>query len=214
METRKDFYVYFHRDRAGDIFYVGKGTGRRAWSLDRHAAWKKYVAERLAGYYSVEIHADGLTEQEAEELEDSLINHYGKQLINWINYGRDFDYTAIDLYHKLRNANRAYVADTRLLESTDASQAVVQYRQALVDMRKYEAMTLERGLVAEMGVGPNWGDPNILDRLTICLIKLGRFNEAIEEADRYFSSFPSALKLAIGKRIITRINKLREKAGK
>ena len=101
-----------------------------------------------------------------------------------------------------------------MLESTDASQAVIRYRQALVDMRKYEAMTLERGLVAEMGVGPNWGDPNILDRLTLCLIKLGRLNEAIEETDHYFASFPSALKLAVGKRVIVRVNKVREKAGK
>lgn len=30
------FYVYAHEDKSGNIFYVGKGTGRRAWSPDRH----------------------------------------------------------------------------------------------------------------------------------------------------------------------------------
>ena len=29
------YYVYAHLDSSGQIFYVGKGTGRRAWSTDR-----------------------------------------------------------------------------------------------------------------------------------------------------------------------------------
>lgn len=205
--VRKDFYVYFHRDRSGRIFYVGKGTERRAWSTDRHPIWKKYVTERLQGIYDVEIHRDGLTETEAEELESSLITEYGEQLINWINPGRDFDYKAIDRFHKLRDANRRYIAETRSFENTDLPQAIARYRNALIAMREYEAITRERGLVAEMGVGPDWGDPNILDRLTLCLIKLGRIHEAIDEAEKYFADFPSAQNLAIGKRIKARIER-------
>ena len=207
---RKDFYVYFHLDRSGRIFYVGKGTERRAWSTDRHPVWKKYVTERLHGIYDVEIHRDGLTETEAEELESSLITEYGEQLINWINPGRAFDYQAIDRFHKLRDQNRLYVAETRPFENTDLPRAIARYRKALVTMREYEAITTERGLVAEMGVGPDWGDPNILDRLTLCLIKLGRIQEAIDEAEKYFVDFPSALNLAIGKRIKARIEKQRK----
>ncbi len=207
---RKDFYVYFHRDRSGRIFYIGKGTERRAWSTDRHPVWKKYVAERLHGIYDVEIHRDDLTETEAEELESLLITEYGAQLINWINPGRDFDYQAIDRFHKLRDKNRMYVAETRAFENTDLLQAIARYRKALIAMREYEAITTERGLVAEMGVGPDWGDPNILDRLTICLIKLGRPQEAIDEAEKYFADFPAALNLAIGKRIKARIEKQRK----
>ncbi|MCL4315753.1 MAG: hypothetical protein M1527_02645, partial [Gammaproteobacteria bacterium] len=155
----------------------------------------------------------GLTEAEAEELESSLITEYGRQLINWINPGRDFDYQAIERFHKLRDENRQYVAETRPFENTDLQQAIARYRKALITMSEYEAITTERGLVAEMGVGPGWGDPNILDRLTLCLIKLGRPQEAINEAEKYFADFPSALTLAIGKRIKARIEKQRKVTG-
>jgi hypothetical protein len=210
---RKDFYVYFHRDRFSQIFYVGKGTGRRAWSTDRHPVWKKYVTERLGNEYQVEIYREGLTEAEAEELESSLIAEYGEKLINWINPGRAFDYQALERYHRLRDENRRFVAETRPLEKTDLAQAVIRYRAALTAMRKYEAITTERGIVAEMGVGPDWGDPNIIDRLTLCLIKLKRPEEAIAEAERYFADFPSALNLSVGKSITDRIEKLRIKTG-
>lgn len=211
--VRANFYVYVHRDSDGNIFYVGKGTERRAWSLDRHAAWKKYVSERLSGKYTVDIYKDGLTEPQAETLEDALISQYGKQIINWINYGRDFDYESLRRYHELRDANRRFIADTRPFEVSDPPLAVERYRQAIAALREYESLTLERGIVAEMGVGPDWGDPNILDRLTLCLAKLGRNGEAITEADNYFADFPSALRLASGERINARINKLRIVSG-
>jgi hypothetical protein len=211
---RKDFYVYFHRDSSGQIFYIGKGTGQRAWSRDRHPAWKKYVAERLRGEYKVEIYRDGLTEVEAEGLESLLISEQGRNLINWINPGRDFDYAAIERYHKLRDENRRFVSETRSLEEKDTVTAVARYRKALEAMREYESLTTERGLVAEMGIGPDWGDPNILDRLTLCLMKTNQLEGAITEAERYFADFPSALNLAVGKRIKARVEKLRRKLGK
>lgn len=206
---RSDYYVYFHRDRGGSIFYVGKGCKRRAQSLDRHAAWKKYVAERLGGKYDIEIYSDGLTEAEALDLEASLIDKYGPQLINWENTGRAFDYAALELFHKLRDANRRFVVETRAIESTDLSLAVTRYRKAIQSMRVYESLTLERGMVADMDIGPNWGDPNILDRLTLCLVKLRRLTDAVAEADAYFKDYPSALLLSVGKRIAARIDKIR-----
>jgi len=208
--VRKDFYVYFHKDRSGQVFYIGKGAGRRAWSTDRHPVWTKYVTERLNGAYNVEIHREGLTEAEAENLEASLIAEFGEQLINWINPGREFDYQALDRFHKLRDANRQFVAETRPLEKTYPAQAIARYHKALVTMREYEAITTERGLVAEMGVGPDWGDLNILDRLTLCLIKVGRIQEAVNESEKYFSDFPSALNLTVGKRVRARVEKARK----
>ena len=208
-----DFYVYFHRDNDGSIFYVGKGTGRRAWSQDRHAVWHKYVNERLNGQYSVEIHKDGLQENEAEKLEDELIEKYGGQIVNWINPGRDFDYQALEEFHRLRNANREFVDETKQIESTNIVEAVERYRVALKRMREYESLTLERGLVAELGGGPDWGDINILNRITVCLQKQKRHAELIKEAEEYFSEFPSAKNMSIGKQVIKRVEKAREKLG-
>lgn len=210
---RRDYYVYFHRDDTGNIFYIGKGTGRRAWSTSRHEVWHKYVSQRLSGQYTVEIYRDGMTEDEAEAVEIKLIAEYGDQLVNWVNPGRQFDYQAIETYHKLRNANRRFVEETKTIEASNPEAAIESYRAALIKMCDYESMTLERGLVADLSVGPDWGDPNILNRLTICLQKLGRYSEMVEETDQYFAQLPSAKGMTIGKQIVKRIEKIRAKAG-
>jgi len=205
---RKDFYVYLHRDVKGSIFYVGKGTGERAWSKDRHAAWLKYVETRLNGEYDVEIHLKNLDEIEALELEDKLIYELGDQLINWVNPGRKINYEENARFHKLRDKNRKYVEATKAIEKEDIDKAVERYLKALSKMREYEEISWETGLVAEMNVGPGWGDPNILDRLTMCLMKAKRYEEATIETSKYFEDFPSAIGMSVGKRIIKRINKI------
>lgn len=208
---RRDFYVYLHRDDRGNIFYVGKGTGRRAWSKDRHSVWNKYVQERLGGKYKVEIYEEDLSEQEAEQIEGALIARLGNQLVNWINPGRQFDYEAIAEFHRLRKANRKFVAETKSFESENMPIAIERYYQALDSMREYESMTLERGLVAELGGGPDWGEPNILNRLTVCLDRTGKYSELVAVVERYFSEFPSAANLAVGKQILKRVEKARRK---
>ena len=204
---RNDYYVYFHRDGAGNIFYVGKGTGRRAWSANRHSVWQKYVAEHLGGKYSVEIFRDGLIESDADALEGQLIAQFGDQLVNWINPSRKFDYEVLETYHRLRDANKRWVEDTKQIESSDPAGAVERYRTALTRMREYEAMSLEHGLISEIGGGPDWGDPNILNRLTRCLQKLKRYSEVMAETELYFADFPSARNMAIGKQIMARAEK-------
>lgn len=206
---RNEFYVYLHKDKDGQIFYVGKGIGRRAWDRKRHPAWQKYVSERLVGKFTVELYMENLSEENALEIEDQLINKYGPQLVNWVNTGRDFDYAALKKFHEMRDANRKFVAETKPLEKTNLSEAIERYETALDVMREYECMTLERGLIAELNVGPNWGDPNILDRLTLCLIKEKRYADAITAAERYFAEFPTAATMSAGKKILSRIEKIR-----
>jgi len=41
------------------------GTGKRAWSRDRHLLWHKYV-DQLGGAYEVRIVSDGMLEHEAK----------------------------------------------------------------------------------------------------------------------------------------------------
>src|SRR6185437_6802269 len=120
----REFYVYAHRDAEGAMFYIGKGTGRRAWSQERHPFWHRYVKERLNGTYSVEILQKGLTETEAEAREFELIAQFGRQLVNWQNSGRGFDYAALEKYHALRGENLLFVAATRPVEASDVSAAV------------------------------------------------------------------------------------------
>jgi hypothetical protein len=85
-----NFYVYFHsailpRDK-GDIFYVGKGRGKRAQHKGgRTQRWKRIVAKYG---YTVEIFAEGLTEEQAFELEMFSILVFGRTtLCNMTNGG-------------------------------------------------------------------------------------------------------------------------------
>ena len=76
---RSDFYVYVHRKAdSGEVFYVGKGTGERAW-MDRKSDHNQYWRRLVAKYgRTVEIVLDGLTEALAHELEREMIAYYGR----------------------------------------------------------------------------------------------------------------------------------------
>ena len=77
-----DFYVYIHENlNNGDVFYVGKRQGKRAWSKEREPYWLKYV-ESIGGQYSVKIVSKGLSESEALRQEDGLLLKYAKTIIN------------------------------------------------------------------------------------------------------------------------------------
>ena len=205
----RSHYVYVHRDPAGRIFYVGMGTGERAWSLDRHEVWHRYVTERLHGHYTVEVIRKALTFEAAEELEAVMIEEYGAQLVNWINPGRGFDDAAIAQFNAMRDANQREVEATRGLERGDPALAVERYRAALTVMHAYMALELERGLVADLRAGTAVGDHEILERLTITLSRLGRHAELVAEVNGYFERYPAALELAAGRRIAKRAERAR-----
>jgi|GEM_PF-2045562 len=208
------FYVYVHRDPNGQIFYVGKGTGRRAWSDQRHSVWHKYVQERCGGTYTVQIVSYHEGSDEAEESEGRLITRYGKQLVNWDNSERQFDYPALERFHAARNANRAFVAETKPLESTNIEQAVERYKQAMVRMYEYESITLEHGLIPEMLTGSfqcGGGGINILDRLTLCLYRLGRGRELSEAVDDFLRRFPEAAGLGMMQPVLKRRERAKRK---
>lgn len=73
-----DFYVYLHKKKTtGEIFYVGKGSGRRAYDFKlRNAFWKRVEAKYGC---DVEIYMDNLQEWYALELETQLIAYYGRK---------------------------------------------------------------------------------------------------------------------------------------
>lgn len=72
---RRGYYVYLHKDReCGEVFYVGKGSGNRAWeSSNRNNTWQEKVS-LLSNGWEVEIANDDLTEIEAFDLEANLVD--------------------------------------------------------------------------------------------------------------------------------------------
>lgn len=232
-QGRRGFYVYFHRDKRAQVFYVGKGTGRRAWSKDRDALWHRYVETRSGGQYTVEIVRDGLLEREAEELESELITEHGEQLVNWDrpwpsieliladgqvvmktlrDSGRKTDSAALERYNRMRDANLKFVRESRLIEESNPEQAISDFRKAFETMREYENIEYEHGLVADLmaELDEKIGDPIILDRLTLCLKKLQRPAEMIAEAERYFAEFPGAKSTSLGKNILKRVERAKK----
>ena len=234
MKRENNLYVYTHSDSAGTVFYVGKGTGQRAWSKDRDELWHRYVFGRLNGKYEVTIIRSGLTEDEALELEDDLMRkHKGETLLNvqlplpktvvTVDFARKLIQTHLDppdnvtnweeieRYHDIRRANETFVVATKQLEETDPEIAIARYKTAIIQMREQEKLS-ERlfrstGLRGELYVPIRRGQPNLLDRLTLCLVKLGRLEEAAEETERYFLEFPDARESSRGKAVIKRINR-------
>lgn len=71
------FYVYLHRKATNnDVFYVGKGKGKRAWWFHgRSEQWNR--TEKKHGVV-VEIFSDCLSEQDAHSLEMELIKSIGR----------------------------------------------------------------------------------------------------------------------------------------
>lgn len=203
-------YVYAHTDSSSSIFYVGKGRGLRAWSNDRHPLWHRYVDKHLGGVYQVRILKDNLSDTEAEELEAAWIAHHSESLVNWINTGRSIDTQVINYYHALRNANRARIQRAKSIEKLDLQKAVSLYLEAIQAIPDYALINYESGLVGERlaeeieELGRN-GEIEALDRLTICLVKLGRATEAAQYANDYFLRYRRDLCLAASGRISKRI---------
>jgi len=205
-------YVYAHLDSAGRIFYIGKGEGKRAWSTDRHPLWCRYVEKHLNGNYQVRILQDNLSAKDAEKVEAAWIAQYSDTLVNWIDMGRATDFQALEQYHKLRDANRTLIQEAKALEKSNLEEAVAMYVQAIEAIRTYAFISYETGLVGRLldeetaEVGSS-GEIEALDRLTLCLIKLGRTAEAAQHADRYFALYRRDLQLGASERIAKRIKK-------
>jgi hypothetical protein len=212
-------YVYAHLDEAGNIFYVGKGDGGRAWSTDRHSLWHRYVANHLGGKYQVRILKDNLSAQEAEEVEAEWIAHYSDSLVNWQNMGRATDFQALDRYHKLREANRSHIQKAKAREKHNLAEAVEMYLQAIEAIAQYSSITYEKGLVGQLldeeaqDIG-RVGEIEALNRLTMCLVKLERPAEAARHLDRYFAAYRRDLQLSAAHRIRKRIERALGRAAK
>ncbi len=90
MSSERKFYVYVHRRLDdGSIFYVGKGTGKRAWYFKGRSEWWHRVNDKHGT--TVEICQNFLSEDSAYLLEMWIIaklKHLGNVIVN-MTYGGD-----------------------------------------------------------------------------------------------------------------------------
>lgn len=213
------FYVYGHYDLTGSLFYVGMGRGKRAWAKDRHPLWVRYVNHHLSGNYEVRIIADSMTTEEAEELEARLIAEHGDRLVNLQNMGRSADFKLLEHYHALRDTNRKLIQETKALEKSNPVLAVEQYKKAIEKIAEYAFLEFEQGLFGQLlreeaNEFGRSGELEALDRLTLCLIKLGKVSEAADHTAAYFNLFRRDLLLKASEKIKRRIEKALNQASK
>lgn len=211
QEHPKGYYVYAHSDVNGSIFYIGKGVKKRAWSNDRHPLWHRYVQKHLKGDYKVSILVDSLSDEEAEHIESIKIARYGDSLVNWVNSSRTINLDNNKKYWELKAKNKESYNAARGLEGNNLSAAVAEYRNCLDALRVYAFIDHEEsGLVGKLlkeedvETGIN-GELDILDRLTLCLKKLGDIHEAKKEAIEYFRIYKRDIHLKKAEVICKRV---------
>jgi len=132
-------YVYAFRDAAGSVFYIGKGQGNRAHDVNthRHGRLGYYVAEFLAGTYTVDILRNGLSRDGAEVLEAQLIEIFGRQLVNWA--GNLGTMLTADAVAQMRESAEGLRARAREAAAGDRLQdAVAICQEALAYLSKWE----------------------------------------------------------------------------
>lgn len=134
----------------------------------------------------------------------------GARLTSW-RPDEKVDYDAIAKYHEMRNATLKFVADTNPLEKSDSTRAIERYIEALARAREYEHFAAKRRLFPLIEPGRSGNEVGILDRLTLCLMRSNRRNEAVAAADAYFAEFPAAVNSSLAKTIIARVDKARTK---
>lgn len=202
--------MYAHVDAKGAIFYIGRGSGRRAWSRDRDRLWHRYVDVHLGGKYAVKILADGLSAPDAEALEGRWMDQENEGLINLQNMARRVDLDALRRRDELMARNKALIANAKPLERTDLDRAIELYVEAFALLKQFAGVPIETGLYARImaeDVADNGpiGQISLLDRLTICLVRAGRMDEARRCAAEYFSVFKRERTLAAAAKIEKRI---------
>lgn len=116
----KNFYIYFHINPVkGEIFYVGKGTGRRAFLKTNRSVYWNNIIKKYG--YVVDIVEENLTEQEAFERETFYIKKIGRRdlgtgtLVNMSDGGEGQSglIPSVETRRKISESNKGKIAHNK-----------------------------------------------------------------------------------------------------
>jgi hypothetical protein len=133
-------------------------------------------------------------------------------LINLQNMARRIDLDALSRRDELMARNKSLLTEAKALENTDLEKAIALYREAFTLLKRFAGISIETGLYAkvlaeEVAANGPIGQVSLLDRLTLCLLRAGKIDDARRCADEYFAMFKSERNLATAERIEKRLSK-------
>jgi hypothetical protein len=102
----------------------------------------------------------------------------------------------LDEYWTIRRASDELSAAAKASERVNPDRAVEQYREALAKSIEAETFSTSRAIFP--GDCPDNRHVNVLDRLTLCLIRRGRIAEASDDVASYFGRFPTVKSTKVG----------------
>ncbi len=148
-------YVYAHiRNDTGQLFYVGKGSGKRAYSKGkRKSYWRNVVTK--AGGFSASIIAAGLTEDEAYGFERKLISALKSQtdcvLTNLIGGGRGGSYNPsneVRQKQRIAKLGKTLTAEHRTkISASGRGRRFAGYSLSLTDVQRAHRSALAKAQV-------------------------------------------------------------------
>ena len=81
----KQFYVYIHKKPDGTPFYVGKGTGNRAYQFSRRTQWHKNIVEKYGRNNIIIEIVNCINESQAFDLEKIYIKQLKRDGVCLVN---------------------------------------------------------------------------------------------------------------------------------
>lgn len=182
------YYVYVHETLSGEVFYMGKGTGDRAWRKGRDLNWNLYVEKHLRNEYKVRIVLENLSENQALIEEETLMARYGDQLVNRQNMSRGLDIEALNTRNRIEDQRKKAELNAEL--SDNPNDKADYFIEALRLHNQSANTVFENGLLGKLLAERPIGNINLLDKTIRSLVSANRKDQARFILDQYFLDYP------------------------
>ena len=184
------YYVYVHKEENGRVFYVGKGTERRAWSKERDAEWHQHVS-RLGGKYIIEILRRGISEEDARQIEDAVMAQHGNTILNLQNLHAPWDSQKWHDYERAMGAYDTIWQDaTRFATANEHEIACLRFEEAYaayVEAQQFSNYRLGARMTPEQ-----FPPLALVEAYTKYLRRIGQLDRVVAFSERVDRDFPGS----------------------